>query len=108
MQQANDRLAEKYTLPSVSNFTSEIEYSIWDPSEFEEGFGKLFAKAFIRYGYELYPAITSIENAAEEQLEYFAEDLGGQFNDAIDRYIVDPIQKLLPELGDALSGEESD
>lgn len=108
MQQANDRLAEKYALPSVSNFTSEIEFSIWDPSEFEQGFGKLFAKAFIRYGYELYPATSSIENTAKEQLGYFAEDFVGQFNDAIERYIVDPIQKLLPELGDALSSEEVD
>lgn len=108
MEKKNDQLAEKYALPSVSNFTSEIDFSIWDPSEYEEGLAKFLMKANKRYGYDINSAVDSISDTAREQLGYFAEDFVGQFNDVIERYIVDPIQKLLPELGDALSSEEVD
>lgn len=108
MKSKNEQLAEKYTLPSVSNFIGEISYDVWDPSEFETGLAKMFAKAFKRYGYDIGSAIDSMCNSGREELSAYVDDFVGQFNDAIERYIVEPIQELMPDLGDILSGEEPD
>ena len=66
---ANDRLAEKYQLPHVGNYTGEISYEINDPSEFADGFlGRMIASGFKKYGYSLDSALDSISEDSGEKL----------------------------------------
>lgn len=104
-----DRLTDKYHLPVSGGYNSQIEYEVWDPSEFEDNLlAKAFAKGFKRYGYTINSAVDSITNDGNEKLKDFEEDLTGEFNSLIDKYIIDPIQKLLPKLWDAISEPEED
>ena len=104
----NDKLATKYTLPSVGNYTNDISYEMNDPAEYEDGFfSKLIASGFKTYGYDIEPAIRSIESDATEKMKDFIDDITDQVNDSISRYIIEPIQKLLPNLHDALWDQEN-
>lgn len=108
LSSVNDRLAGKYQLPNVGNYTGEISYEINDPSEFADGFfGRMIASGFKKYGYSLDSAINSISEDSGEKLRDFVEELTDQTNDHIDRYILDPIQGLLPSLHDALYDQEN-
>ena len=66
----------------------------------------MIASGFKKYGYSLDPALDSISEDSGEKLRDFVEELTDQANDYIDRYILDPIQGLLPSLHDALYDQE--
>ena len=57
-------LSGKYQLQNASAYYSEISYDVWDPSNFETGLAKLFAKGFMRYGFSCCEAIHAIEKDA--------------------------------------------
>ena len=102
-------MVEKYRLPDVSRYMSEIKYEVHDPSEYEEGFlAKAIARGFKKYGYDIDSAINSITDDAEECAKNYAEDLVGECNDLIDRFMIDPIQLLLPKLYDTLSSPQEE
>lgn len=50
-------LSGKYRLQQSSTYYAEISYDAWDPSDFETGVAKLFAKGFVRHGFNCYDAI---------------------------------------------------
>ena len=105
----HEYLRTKHSLPSVGNYTSEIEYEVHDPSEWEEGFlMKAFARNFKKYGYNIDSAIDSIKEDAEECVKEYIEELTDCCNDLIDSCVIDPIQELLPTLYDALSTTDDD
>ncbi len=89
-------LAEKYHLQKNSAYYSAISYDAWDPSDFETGVAKLFAKGFMRYGFNCYDAIRAVEEDAQNALNEFQEDFNSQMQDEILESIVEPIQTLLP------------
>lgn len=99
----NEKLSSKYSLSSVNRHTSDIEYETHDPSEYEEGFSKLFAKAFKSYGFNCFNAIYKIQEDAISNLEAFQEDFNDEMQDEILIKIVEPIQDLLPQLREAMN-----
>ena len=96
-----DRLADKYHISEVSHYYSEIEYDVYDPSEFASSF---LEKMFMQktYGYSIFSAVSSMEKDGLEQIDEFAAELADQFNDLIDRHIIDPIQDLISDLQEVL------
>lgn len=93
-----DSLIEKYRLQKNSAYYSQINYDEWDPSDFETGVAKLFAKGFVRYGFNCYDAIRAVEKDAENALNEFQEDFNMQMQDEILASIVEPVQALLPRI----------
>ena len=83
------------------SFYSEIEYDVYDPSEFASSF---LEKMFMQktYGYSIYSAVSSMEKDGMEQIGEFTTELADQFNDLIDRHIIDPIQDLISDLQEVL------
>lgn len=94
-------LTEKYRLQKNSTYYSAIGYDTWDPSDFETGVAKLFAKGFVRYGFNCYDAIRAVEEDAQTALNGFQEDFNTQMQDEILESIVEPVQALLPQLRDS-------
>lgn len=94
-------LATEYFLQTASVYYSEIDYDTWDPSDYEEGLAKLFAKGFVRHGFNCYEAIRAIEKDAETALNNFQAAFNTQMQDEILSRMVEPVQKLLPRLRDA-------
>lgn len=94
-------LATEYSLQASSVYYSEIGYDTWDPSNYEEGLAKLFAKGFVRHGFNCYDAIRTIEKDAETALDRFQADFNTQIQDEILSTIVEPVQRLFPRLRDA-------
>lgn len=94
-------LAAKYSLQAASVYYYEITYDVWDPSDYEEGLAKLFAKGFMRYGFSCYDAIRSIETDAQTALDSFQADFNTQIQDEILSRIVEPVQRLFPRFRDA-------
>lgn len=94
-------LAAEYTLQAASVYYNEIDYDAWDPSDYEEGLAKLFAKGFVRHGFNCYEAIRAIEKDAETTLNNFQAAFNTQIQDEILSRMVEPVQKLLPRLRDA-------
>lgn len=93
--------ATEYSLQAASVYYNEISYDAWDPSDYEEGLAKLFAKGFVRHGFNCYDAIRAIEKDAETALARFQTDFNTQIQDEILSTIVESVQKLLPQLWDA-------
>ena len=77
-KQIIDSLAKEYRLPGIERYYSRICYDVWDPSDFEEGLAKLFAKAFKRYGFDCFDAIRAIEEDAENVLETAREKFNAE------------------------------
>lgn len=94
-------LSGQYSLQPASAYYGEISYDAWDPSDFEEGLAKLFAKGFIRHGFNCYEVIQTIEKDAQVALNSFQADFNTQIQDEILSSIVEPVQKLIPQLRDA-------
>lgn len=88
-------LAMKYSPQAASVYYGEITYDIWDPSDYEEGLAKLFARGFMRYGFSCYDAIRSIETDVQTALDSFQMDFNTQIQDEILSRIVEPVQRLL-------------
>lgn len=94
-------LSGQYSLQPASAYYGEISYDAWDPSDFEEGLAKLFAKGFIRYGFNCYEVIQAIEKDAQIALDSFQADFNTQMQDEILSCIVEPVQRLLTKLRDS-------
>lgn len=94
-------LSGQYSLQPAGAYYGEIRYDAWDPSDFEEGLAKLFAKGFIRHGFNCYEVIQAIEKDAQVALDSFRADFNTQMQDEILSTIVEPVQKLIPKLRDA-------
>lgn len=94
-------LVAEYSLQPASVYYGKIGYDVWDPSDYEEGLAKLFAKGFVRHGFNCYDAIRATEQDAETALDRFQADFNTQIQDEILSTIVEPVQKLLPRLRDA-------
>ena len=94
-------LAAEYSLQPASVYYDEIGYDAWDPSDYEEGLAKLFAKGFVRHGFNCYDAIRATEQDAETALDRFQADFNTQMQDEILSAIVEPVQRLFPRLCDA-------
>lgn len=94
-------LSVQYSLQPASAYYGEISYDAWDPSDFEEGLAKLFAKGFIWHGFNCYEVIQAIEKDAQVALNGFQSAFNEQMQDEILSSIVEPIQKLLPRFRDA-------
>lgn len=90
-------LSGKYRLQNSSAYYGEISYNVYDPSDFETGIAKLFAKGFMRYGFSCCEAIHAIEKDAQNALERFQTEFNSQVQDEILASIVEPIQRLLPK-----------
>lgn len=102
IQSFNDELKARYTLPPVETYYTQISYETFDPSEFEEGLFKLMAKAFTRYGYNLYDAVNRMESDARRAIEDFRNDLNAHVKISINKHIISPIEDKLPLLREAL------
>lgn len=94
-------LVTECSLQAASVYYDEIDYDAWDPSDYEEGLAKLFAKGFVRHGFNCYDAIRAIEKDAETALDSFQKDFNTQMQDEILSTIVEPVQRLFPQLRDA-------
>ena len=102
MEQVNAELTAAYPLPELTHYFGHIEYMRYDPSESEEGFLKLVAKAFIRHGYNLLPAIGQIEEDAGNQLVAFQKAFDAQAAITISKHLTAPVQAKLPVLRELL------
>ena len=102
MEQVNAELTAAYPLPDLSRYLGHIEYEQYDPSDSEEGLLKLVAKAFVRHGYNLLPAITRLEEDAGSQLEAFQNVFDTQAAISISKHITAPVQAKLPILRELL------
>lgn len=85
-------LARGRQLESANVYYTEISYDVWDPSEYEEGFAKLCAKGFMRYGFSCYEAIQAIEKDTQATLNNFQADFNSQIQDEILANIVEPVR----------------
>ena len=104
MEQANLELLTRYALPEPEVYFRCIRYEKDDPSRFEEGLLKLAAKAFVRYGYDLLPAINQMEQDAMDRLRGFERELETCASRTIHQYLIAPIQAKLPILRELLEG----
>lgn len=95
-----DELSGKYQLQAASAYYDAISYDVWDPSDYEEGLAKLFAKGFVRHGFNCYEAIRAIETDAQAALDGFQIAFNTQMQDEILERIVEPVQRLLPKFRD--------
>ena len=95
-----DDLAAKHSLQAANVYYEEITWDVWDPSDYEEGLAKLFAKGFMRYGFSCYDAIRSIETDAQTTLDSFQADFNTQIQDEILYRIIEPVQRLFSQLRD--------
>lgn len=102
LEQANRELLARYALPELGEYLSRIQYDKDDPSQFEEGIVKLMAMAFVRYGYDLLPAIHQLERDALDRLRAFEKDLEGRASFSLNQHIIAPIQTKLPILRELL------
>lgn len=93
--------AAEYSLQAASVYYAEIGYDVWDPSDYEEGLAKFFAKGFVRHGFNCYEVIRAIEKDAETALNSFQSVFNMQVQDEILIAIIEPIQRLLPKLWDS-------
>lgn len=94
-------LFTRYQLQAASAYYDTISYEVWDPSGYEEGLAKLFAKGFVRHGFNCYEAIRYIEMDAQTALDGFQTALNEQMQDEILERIVEPVQQLFPKLRDS-------
>lgn len=94
-------LSSRYQLQAASAYYNAISYDVWDPSDYEEGLAKLFAKGFVRHGFNCYKAIRYIETDAQASLDGFQTAFNEQMQDEILERIVEPVQRLLPKLRDS-------
>lgn len=102
MEQANRELLARYALPELAVYFRHIQYDKNDPSRFEEGLLKLAAKAFIRYGYDLLPAIYQLEQDAMDRLRRFERELETYASQTMHQHLIAPIQAKLPILRELL------
>lgn len=102
MERVHAELTAAYPLPDLARYLGCIKYMRYDPSEWEEGFLKLVAKAFIRHGYNLLPAISQIEEDAGSQLAAFQKAFDTQAAISISKHITAPVQAKLPILRELL------
>lgn len=91
-------LSSRYQLQAASAYYDAISYDVWDPSDYEEGFAKLFAKGFVRHGFNCYEAIRVIETDAQAALDGFQTAFNEQMQDEILERIVEPVQRLVVQL----------
>lgn len=94
-------LSSRYQLQATSAYYDAISYDVWDPSDYEEGLAKLFAKGFVRHGFNCYEAIRVIETDAQTALDNFQTAFNEQIQDEILERIVEPVQRLFPKFRDA-------
>lgn len=97
-------LKQKYSLKKERDYAAQVAYDKHDPSVFEEGLAWLVAKAFCRYGYNLFPVILNMEEDAAKQLRAYQAALHAQAAILIDKHIITPVQKKLPLLRVLLRG----
>ena len=102
MERVHGELTAAYPLPELARYFGHIEYMRYDPSEGEKGVLKLAAKAFIRHGYNLLPAISQIEEDAGSQLEALQKAFNAQAAISISKHITAPVQAKLPILRELL------
>lgn len=102
MEQANRELLARYALPEAETYFRCIQYDKDDPSRFEEGLLKLAAKAFVRYGYNLLPAIYQLEQDAVDRLRTFERELETCASRTMHQHLIAPIQAKLPILWELL------
>lgn len=95
-------LSGEYQLQAANAYYDAISYDVWDPSDYEEGLAKLFAKGFVRHGFNCYDVIRTIETDAQTALDRFQADFNVQMQDEILAEIVEPVQKLLVQFEVAL------
>lgn len=98
LEQKFPRLLDQYTIPDPTCYLSLIQYEKYSPAQFEQGFWKLAAAPFARYGYNLLPAIHQLETDVEQQLQAIQTELDGLLAQSIQTHIVAPVQALLPIL----------
>lgn len=101
---ANQDLCLHYALPTAESYFSKISYDVYDPSEFEEGIGKLIAFFFIRHGYDLLPAVQALENDVNELLRGYQAAFQALAQAEIERSILSPVQSKLPLLQNVVEG----
>ena len=105
MEQANRELLTRYTLPEPEVYFRHIQYDKNDPSRFEEGLLKLAAMAFVRYGYDLLPAIKQLEQDAMDRLRGFERELETCASQTMHQHLIAPIQAKFPILRELLEGD---
>ena len=86
----------------MEHYCQHIVYEKNDPSENEEGFLWLVSKAFIRWGYDLMPAIQQLEADAQERLESIHKSFAAQASLSARKHIIAPVQAKLPILRELL------
>ncbi len=96
-----------YTLNDPSCYLNYTEYSTYDASEGESGITWLLGKLLIRHGYDLLPALHTLESDLSQKMELCRQAYTVQAEHALQQHIVAPTQILLPMLYQILSTEET-
>ena len=102
LDQIYTELCASCSLPGLEHYCQHIVYERNDPSENEEGFLWLVSKAFIRWGYDLMPAIQQLEADAQERLVSIHQSFTAQASISVRKHIIAPVQAKLPILRELL------
>ena len=96
-----------HTLSHPSYYLKHTEYSTYNSSEGETGITWVLGKILVRHGYDLLPAITALEADLRQKAEDYQRVCTGQAENALKKYILAPLQTLLPILYQILSEQET-
>ena len=94
-------------LGCAAHYLSHTEYDAYDASEGETGITWLLGKLFIRHGYDLSPAISTLEDDLHRIVADCRKAFCVQAEQAIQRHILVPLNPLLPILYQLLDTQNS-
>lgn len=106
MAQISADLVRTWPMPGLDSCRARIAYEQNDPSQGEEGLFWLAAKAFVRWGCDLWPAVRWMEEEAGRRLEAIQKAFDAQAALSVSRHITAPVQARLPLLGELLDREQ--
>lgn len=98
---------DSFALNCAFHYLSHTEYATYDASEGETGITWLLGKLFIRHGYDLSPAISTLEDDLHRIVADCQQAVCVQAEQAIQRHILVPLNPLLPMLYQTLSTQET-
>ena len=98
---------DSLALECVSHYLRHTEYTTYDASEGENGITWLLGKLLIRHGYDLSPAISTLEEDLRRTVTDCRKAFCVQAEQAIQRHILVPLNPLLPILYQLLDTQNS-
>ena len=98
-EEIHEALNKRYTLPQENIYKRLISYEKYDPSEHESNpAGKLVAKIFVRYGFDLLNAIHRLEADATKILRQYKNAFDAQIALEIERFVIRPVLSELQNI----------